>query len=264
MTETKQPCKFFLLRYLPNVVNGEFVNIGLVLLPPGSTPELRFSRDWSRVRNLDPQVDTALLDSLRDELSREKGPALEATLQRINDSLSNALQVSESKACLAAVPEQEADELARMYLETPRRRASREAGPRHRIWRSMQSEFQKAGIWQHMWKEIPVSHYTRAGDPLKIDCGYKSDSIVKMFHATPLRTDATAAKVLAFAYPELAAGIERLERAHSQLTAIIEDGTERDDEVGFALETLDRAGIQVAKVSRLPELAALAAKEIAP
>jgi hypothetical protein len=264
MTETKQRCKFFLLRYLPNVVNGEFVNIGLVLLPPGSAPELRFSRDWSRVRNLDPQVDTALLDSLRDELSREKGPALEVTLQRINDSFSNALQVSESKACLAAMPEQEADELARMYLETPRRRASREAGPRQRIWRSMQAEFQKAGVWQRMWTEIPVSRYTRAGDPLKIDCGYKSASTIKMFHATPLKTDVTAAKVLAFSYPELAAGIQRIEHSQSQLTAIIEDGSERHDEVGFALETLERAGIQVAMVSRLPELAALAAKEITP
>ena len=264
MTEdAKQRCKFFLLRYSPNVVNGEFVNIGLVLLPPdGAPPEIRFSRDWSRVRKLDSQVDTDLLDAFRDELSREQGPGLEAVLERINDVFSNTVQASESKACLATAPAREADELARIYLEAPQHRASREAGPRQRIWQSMQAEFQKAGVWQRMWKEIPVSRYTRAGDPLEIDCGYRSDSTIRMFHATPLRTDVTTAKVLAFSYPDLAAGIQRMEKAQSQLTAIIEDDLERDDQILFALGTLEHAGVQVAPVSNLPDLAAQAAREM--
>jgi hypothetical protein len=262
MTQTKQPCKFFLLRYLPSAVNGEFVNIGLVLLPAEGAPELRFSRDWSRVRRLDPQVDTEMLDALRDELSREKDKSLAALLEKMHDSFSNALQASDSKACLAAVPAQEADELAQIYLEAPRRRASREAGPRQKIWHSMQKEFQKAGVWQRMWTEIPVSRYTRAGDPLEIDCGYRSDSTIKMFQATSLRTDVAVTKVLAFSYPELAAGIQRIEHAQSQLTAIIEDGTERDEETGFALETLERAGIKIAMVSGLPDLAAQAARDM--
>ena len=61
----KQECKFFLLRYAPNPVRGEFVNIGLVLVAPQAPPELRFSKDWSRVRALDPQADTELLDAFR-------------------------------------------------------------------------------------------------------------------------------------------------------------------------------------------------------
>jgi hypothetical protein len=263
MTGTKQSCKFFLLRYLPSVVNGEFVNIGLVLLPPEGAPELRFSRDWSRVRKLDPQVDTEILDAYREELSHEKDKGLEAMLEKMNDSFSNTLQLSESKACLAAVPKEEADELARIYLEAPRRRASGEAGPRLRIWQSMRMAFEQSGVWDSMWQDIPVSKYTRAGDPLEIDCGYRSNSTIKMFHATSLRTDVTVAKVLAFSYPELAAGIERVEHAQSQLTAIIEDGIERDEETEFALETLERAGIQVAPVSNLLDFAAQAAKEMA-
>lgn len=258
--ERRQDCRFFLLRYMPDAVKGEFVNIGVVLLPPQSPPELRFSKDWSRVTTLDPGADIELLQAFRDELGMEADR--ERILARIQDSFSNIVQASDYKACLTNAPAQEADELARIYLEAPRRRTSREKGARHRILQTMQRAFTETGAWQLMQKEISVSRYSRAGDPLKIDCGYRSDSTVKMFQATPLRTEITAAKVLAFSYPDFAAGIERIEHAKTHLTAIIEDGLEKNDQIAFALETLDRVGIHIAPLSDLPNLAAVAANEI--
>jgi hypothetical protein len=261
MTQTaRQNCKFFLLRYVPNAVRDEFVNIGLVLLPPQAPPEVRFSKDWSRVQSLDPQADTELLQAFRDELSGKTDQDL--MLRMIDQSFSNILQASDYKACLTNAPAQEADELAKIYLEAPRRRASREKGARHKILQSMKNTFSKHGVWQLMWKDIPATKYSRAGDPLKIDCGYKADSTIKMFQATPLRTEITAAKVLAFSYPELAAGIQRIEGAQAQLTAIVEDGLEKNEQIEFARETLDRAGIQVAMISDLSDLAQQAAKEM--
>jgi hypothetical protein len=76
MTERRQ-CEFFLLRYVPDAVKDEFVNLGVVLLesaaPTGAKSEsvetsaggrsglafadVRFTRDWRRVRCLDPDVD---------------------------------------------------------------------------------------------------------------------------------------------------------------------------------------------------------------
>lgn len=260
--ETKQNCKFLLLRYVPDAVRGEFVNIGLVLLPPHAAPELRFSQDWSRLTVLDPQADTELLEAFREELKREKDQ--EQLLRRIEDSFSNTLQASEYKACLTNAPAKEADELARIYLEAPRRPSSRAKGARQKIWTSMKSAFTEAGVWQAMWRDIPVSKYSHAGDPLKIDCGYKADSTIRMFQAAPLKTEITAAKVLAFSYPELAAGIERVEHAKAHLTAVIEDGLDKDknDQTGFALETLERAGIHIALISELPSLATQAAKDL--
>lgn len=258
--ETRQNCKFLLLRYVPDAIRGEFVNIGLMLLPPHAAPELRFSQDWSRVTVLDPQADTELLEAFREELNRAEDK--ERLLRRIEDSFSNTLQASEYKACLTNAPAKEADELARIYLEAPRRRGSREKGARQKIWTSMKSAFTEAGIWRVLWRDIPVSRYSRTGDPLTIDCGYKADSTIRMFHATSLKTEITAAKILAFSYPELATGIERMERAQAHLTAIIEDGLEKNDQRGFALETLARAGIHVAHISDLPNLAAVAAKEL--
>lgn len=265
MTEAvQQQCRFFLLRYVPNPISDEFVNIGLVLLPPETHPELRFSKDWSRVKGLDPQADLELLDAFRDEIQHELAHAADQypLLKKIEESFSNTLQASESKACLTASPAQEADQLARIYLEGPRRRASREQGPRQTILESMQEAFRGAGVWQRMATKIPVSKYSLPGDPLKIDCGYQANSTIKMFHATPLQTDVTAAKVLAFSYPELASGMQRLERAQAHLTAIVEDELDKNDEIGFALQTLDRAGIHVATVSDLAALAQTAAREL--
>lgn len=266
MTETIQNCKFFLLRYVPDAVKNEFVNIAVVLLQPEGPPQLRFAQDWSRVRVLDPRADTELLDAFREELASELGneSSRERMLRMLTGSFSNILQISEYKACLTAEPAREADDLARIYLEAPRRRPSREKGPRQQIWQSMRKAFIKAGVWKLIWADIPASRYTRAGDPLEIDCGYRAKATVKMFHAVSLRNEVTAAKVLAFTYPELAAGIRRVEGAEAHLTAIIEDGLkqEEDDQIGFALETLKQQSIQVATVSGLPELAAIAAKEI--
>src|SRR5215471_20936245 len=103
MAETQtENCKFFLLRYIPDAVKNEFVNIGLVFLPPGAKPELRFSKDWSRVQALDPQADIEWLEAFREEISHEQDKDL--VLRKIEDSFSNSLQASESKACLTASP----------------------------------------------------------------------------------------------------------------------------------------------------------------
>src|ERR1035437_7287908 len=56
-------CDFFLLRYVPDVVKQEFVNVGVVMLEEGEGgfTDVRFTRDWRRVRCLEPEVDIELL-----------------------------------------------------------------------------------------------------------------------------------------------------------------------------------------------------------
>jgi hypothetical protein len=44
MTEKTQ-CRFFVLRYAPDAVKNEFVNVGLVLMPPAGNAQVRFTRD---------------------------------------------------------------------------------------------------------------------------------------------------------------------------------------------------------------------------
>jgi hypothetical protein len=261
------PCRFFVLRYAPDAVKNEFVNIGLVLLPPAGSAQVRFTRDWSRVLCLDPEADLDVLQALENDLAeklRNMNGDRDFILRRIQDSFSNALQPSEFQACLAGAPAAEADELARIYLERPqRRRQSRELSTRQAILRRMRSEFEAAGVWPLMEEKIPVSRYTRSGDPLKIDCGYSPNGTVKLFHAVALGADINAAKVLAYSFPQLAEGIKKAEGKHALLTAVVEDDLPADDEaVKFARETLEQNTIRMAPASTMPAIAAEAAREL--
>src|SRR5262245_46898587 len=196
----KAECKFFVLRYAPDAVKNEFVNIGLVLLPPAGSAEVRFTRDWSRVQCLDPEADIEVLQALESDLRsqlRQMNGDRDSILRRIQDSFSNALQPTELQACLAESPVAEADALARLYLERARRRQPREQSARQAIYQRMRQEFESTGVWRLMEEKIPASRYTNSGDPLKIDCGYSPNGTVKLFHAVTL-ADVNAAKVLAF------------------------------------------------------------------
>jgi hypothetical protein len=170
----------------------------------------------------------------------------------------NAIQPSEFQACLAASAVSEADELARLYLERPKRRQqAREPGARVAIVARMRSEFEAAGVWPVMLKNIALSKYTRSGDPLKIDCGYSPNGTVKLFHAVTLSSDVNAAKVLAFSFPQLAEGIRKTEGKQALLTAIVEDDLPVDDEtVNFARETLEQNTIRIANRIKNPGLLA--------
>src|SRR5260370_30926114 len=67
----EQACAYRILRYTPNLVRDEWVNIGVLLFDPG-TGERRMrlieERDeYNRVRRLHPQADETLLRALRDD-----------------------------------------------------------------------------------------------------------------------------------------------------------------------------------------------------
>jgi hypothetical protein len=236
------------------------------LLPAAGRAELRLTSDWSRVRCLDPQADMELLEALesdlRARLSHSQGDR-DSTLRTIRDSFSNALQTSDPKALLAESPALEADELARIYLERPPRRRPREAGARQVIFDRMRREFESVGVWRVLRKEIKVADFTRPGDPMKIDCGYDPDGTVKMFHALALPGDANAAKLLAFTFPRLAEGIRKKDGKQAELTAIVEDGLQQEDEsVSFALETLGQQSISIAPLAQMATIAAQVAREM--
>src|SRR5437879_5455444 len=192
MAELKQ-CEFFLLRYVPDAVKDEFVNIGVVLMGPGANEsgyaDLRFTRDWSRVRCVDPAADIEMLEAMEQEIRGQLNSASgegkrESILKKLDDSFSNLVQVSGTKACLTESPQEEIESLARLYLESSRReKRGRDAGARTRILARMRDAFQQEGVWEHLRKKIAVSEYTGTGDPLRIDCGYRPNGVVKLFHA---------------------------------------------------------------------------------
>jgi Protein of unknown function (DUF3037) len=261
-------CEFFLLRYVPDLVKDEFVNIGLVLSESKTNfADVRFTTDWSRARCLNVEADIEILEAVHSDIRKllaAGGASRESIFKIINDSFSNTIQLSPLKACVTASPQQEIEELAKLYLESSRpRRTSRPRSTRQEIVVRMQEGFENAGIWAHLWKNVPASRYTHNGDTLKIDCGYKPNGVVRLFHALSPATDPDSAKVLAFSFPQIAEGIYRVERATTELTAIVPQLPEqRDESLQFALATLEHNSIQIAAVSEIPAIADRARREL--
>jgi len=80
--------------------------------------DVRFVRDWQRVLALDPGADIGLMKGLAHEI-RDKlhaGEQREQMLLVMEDSFSNAIQLSPRKGCLTEDPAIEIEALASQYL----------------------------------------------------------------------------------------------------------------------------------------------------
>ena len=180
------PCEFFLIRYVPDAVKGEFANIGVLLRGAGASPQparVRFTRDWSRVRCLDADADIGLLEALEAEIdarlrSESQLESAKPVIATIEDAFSNSIQMTEARACLAENPAAELDLLMRLYVEPLRIKQERRRTGRAAIAAAMRIQFERAGVWALMRKRIAVSMYTQPGDPMKIDCGYRPNGVV--------------------------------------------------------------------------------------
>ncbi len=270
----RRACEFRLLRYVPDAVRNEYVHIGVILREEGSRDpaQVQFTRDWRRVRCLDPEADTAVLEGMESELRRRFQEEPNGNLMRLlTESLSLSVQMTEPKAYLAESLPAGMEELMRLYVEPPpRERAPRLSG-RAGIQARMRTEFERAGVWDLMRKKIAASEYTRPGDPLRIDVGYRPNGMIRMFHAVSLEPGVEMAKVLAFSAAGLRAGVERVEKASLELTAVIEPAArmgatdaepERLEMYRFGVETMEEHQIRVLTTSDLGRVAETARREL--
>jgi len=303
------PCEFSLIRYVPDVVKGEFTNIGVLLraatenarsevsarghVGARSHVVVRFTRDWSRVRCMDPDADLGLLESLEAEIAARLADPASLTkpiMQVLEDSFSNSIQVSEPRATLAESIAAELDQLMQLYVEPIKvKRETRRTG-RAAIAARMRTEFERAGVWPLMRKRIAASTYTMPGDPMKLDCGYRPDGVpgelvrgdvqngvIRIFHAVSLEADTDAAKVLAWSAPRLREGIRRVESADLDLAAVVEplrsiaakqDDVEAEPEpeaaerYQFGVSTLEAQQIRVLTTADLARAAETARREL--
>jgi hypothetical protein len=263
-------CEFSLIRYVPDVVKGEFANIGVVLRETGKDAVVRFTRDWSRVRCMDPEADIALLESLESEIAERLSAGVELKVnakpmvELLEDTLSNSVQITDARATLAESLPAEIEQLLRLYVEPLKAPGvKRKLSGRAAIANRMRDEFERAGVWRLMRKKVAASQYTQAGDPLKLDCGYRNGQ-VRLFQAVSLDTDVEAAKGLAYSAAGLRAGVERVEGIGLELTAIVEPVSRVGDAelYGFAVGVMEREAIRVLTVSDLGRVAETARREL--
>jgi len=216
----ERACAYRILRYTPNLVRDEWVNIGVLLFDP-QTGERRLrvieeEEEYRRVRRLHPQADELVLRALRDELedrfqsAAPAGTANGGDWQRVlakwDETLSNALQLAPQKGVFAADLDAE---LERLYTDhvAPQRAPSRVGAPGTRgTMRSYCSQvLHQARIWERVEKSVRVDEFTFPGDPMRLDYSYRRNGtrgFVQLLSVTRAPNDS---KVLAYTAEHIAA-----------------------------------------------------------
>ncbi|HWX39021.1 MAG TPA: DUF3037 domain-containing protein [Candidatus Sulfotelmatobacter sp.] len=271
--EALQSCAYHVVRYQPNLVRDEWVNIGvLLLIPPhgnGQAPGagrvrqrwLEEPADLARLRRLHPAVDEDLLLRLPaafDQQFAGREMDAEAILEKFDDTLSNAVQLAPRKGLLSRDPDAELDRLFRDQVEPVReaRRGPAEVRTRGDVRARAADFFRSAKILRFMQRGVRVEEYTAPGDPMRIDFAYRRNGTRGFVHSLALGRDPGQAKLLAFT-----AGAIRERVPHSEFLAVTEReparGNARDQ---FVSEILRETGVRVLP---LPDLRKWA-EDVAP
>jgi hypothetical protein len=264
----RRQLEFFLLRYVPDAVKGEFVNFGLVMIEAGEKDggfaEVRFTRDWGRVWRLDPDADVEMLAAMERDIRGQMGTVhdREVLLRRMDDSFSNVIQIFPTKRCLAEDPAREIEAMASLYLEVAKVAGKREPRGRQQLLDKMRDAFEQAGILG-LLAPVSAEPYTRKGDPFQFDFGYRVAGEIKLFHAVSLKRSVESAITLAARYPRIVPVMSRMTDSVPLLTAVIDDDLDRGrDEVQFALSMMEEEKIHIAVAAEMPLIAEVARREL--
>jgi Protein of unknown function (DUF3037) len=266
--------EYFLLRYVPNAVREEFVNIGLVMTEAGGDGAgfagVHFTKDWRRAMCLDPSVDVEMLEALgRDVEQRLKDVKSQAVLlHEMMDSYSNTVQLSTMQNCVAVDPERELRELARRLVEAPKielqelAKSPRKAG-RKWILEEMHREFLAAGVWNLLQKHLPASPYTNAADDFTFDFAYAVRSEVKLFHAVSLVERMKDAELFALRVAKIGPKMASMRKTTPRFTAVVEDDFDNaDTDVISILAMMKAEEIRIARLREMPAIAEMARREL--
>ena len=124
--ERPSTLRYRILRYTPNLIRDEWVNVGLLLEevdgPRRAMRMIEEASEIARVQRLHPTADENLLRALPAEFdARLRAPEAEVRtyLEKIGQTLSNVLQFSPQKGLLAEDFDTELDRLFRDHIAPP-------------------------------------------------------------------------------------------------------------------------------------------------
>lgn len=261
MPEPKRmPCGYHVIRYMPNLVRDEWVNVGILLFDPESGRVLRRlmeePAELARVRRFHPQADENLLRRLPEEFEAQFAGANGQSLDRVarlTQTLSNAVQLSPQKGLLAEDLDAELDRLYHDHVEPPRaERGFEDLSTRNGIRTRANQVFRSAGVWQRLERRIRVEEFTFAGDPLRIDYSYRRNGTRGFVQALPLGRDPGQAKVLAFTADAIRA---KLAKTEFLAVSEVEPRPQENARHRFVTGLLEERDIPVVPLGRLAEWA---------
>ena len=264
-TEHDKSLVYYVLRYVPDLLRDEWVNIGVLAFDP-DTGERRFrlieeEEEFNRVRRLHPAADEAVLRGLQENLYSRFEAALPIHAENVSNrgtgvacldwqhivakwdaALSNVVQFSTPHATRGADLDSEVDRLYSSQVAV--RRAPGNAGPpgSRAVLRGYCAEvFRQAQLWGKLEKRVPVGEFTFPGDPMRLDYSYRRNGTRGFVQTLSVSRAPADAKLLAYT----AEHIQKKASFASEFAAVtdipLQAGNERHR---FVRDTLRDAGIE--------------------
>lgn len=222
MPEQEEPqLRYRILRYLPNLLRDEWVNVGVLIEAPEarrcSIRIIEEQPEIARVRRLHPGADENLLRQLPADFDGlVPGSDALKRLDEINRTWSNTLQFSPSKGIFARDLEAELERIYREQVAPPQRtRSGIMESARGWIKARLDDALRRRRV-PGLERRIAVEEFTEPGDLFKLDYGYRN-GIRGFLHAVAIERDPAQAKVLAYT-----AGRVRARLPHCEFTAVTE------------------------------------------
>ena len=245
--------RYTLLRYVPDIVKGEFVNLGVMLLnEQGGFLEGRMAgeEEVRRLRWLHPEADVEMIKELQagfaQQLPWDK-------LDKLRDEFSTSLVLTAPKILETSQAwKDELDALFHRHVAAPPRPSRETDKPRQQLRQRMEMRFRVAGLLGRL-KPFPAAPFTVPGDTIKIDYAYApaGNGKRKYIHAITLDRAPHQAKVLAFTFEHI-----RRSQAGDQMTAVYETApSARNTPMGTPIGALlESSGIRVQPYEQLDAL----------
>jgi hypothetical protein len=252
------PFAYHVIRYIPNLVRDEWVNIGVVIHDPTAGRSrvrlIEEEAEYARVRRLHPAANETLLRGvgplLEDTLSAHSGDLAE-WIAKLDRTLSNAVQFSPQTGLLAEDLDAELDRLYSSHVAPPRARVlvAGAAESRSGIRAGANQVFRISGLWPKLERSVRVDQYTYSGDPLRLDYSYRRNGTQGFIHSLALTRDPAQAKVLAYTADAIRG---RFEKTEFVAITEVEPHPEGNDRHKFVTGLFEKEKIQIVPLSRLP------------
>jgi hypothetical protein len=259
MTELElHPCAYHIVRYTPNLIRDEWINVGVVIHDP-ATSRYRVrvideEAEFARLRRLHPTADESLvrgLGGMLDGTLADHTDGLAAWVAKLDQTLSNTVQFSPQKGLLGGDLDAELERLYHDHVEPPRVRAAaaESAASRGGIRARANDVFRSAGLWGKLSRAVRVDEFTYPGDPLRVDYSYRRNGTRGFIQSLALSRDPSQAKVLAYTADAI-----RAKLASTEFVAVteIEPRPAENERHRFVAGLLEENGIPLVPLSRLP------------
>lgn len=258
--ENRNTYIYRVLRYTPNLVRDEWVNVGIVLQDlERKRVQARLieeTAELARVRRLHPGADENLLRALPGDFQTQlaaPGQSPSAYLEKLEETLSNVLQLSPRKAVLAEDFDAEMDRLYHDHVAPPRSRGRAGVLENTRAWirTRINDVFRRRRIFEKMDRGVRIEEFTEPGDPFHMDYAYRRNGTRGYLHALSLGRDPAQAKVLAYTAERIRAG-----QSASEFAAITEIEPGRDNpRHQFVARLLAEQQIRIVPLNRIEPFA---------